>query len=49
MLAAVEKTSRPSFRSEERRYVVSAASDPVVTNRAGADRLVRTEPHVLSI
>src|SRR5262245_1884722 len=28
------------------RYIVSAASDPAVTSRAGADRLLRTEPQV---
>ena len=48
-LAAAGNASRPPRRSEERRYVVSAASDSTVTSRAGAGRLVRTEPHVLSM
>jgi hypothetical protein len=26
--------------------IVSTASDPIVTNHAGADRLLRTEPQV---
>jgi hypothetical protein len=45
-LAAREIPSRKSPRPEGRRYIVSAASDPTVTSRAGADKLLRTEPQV---
>ena len=45
-LAVREIPSRSSPRPEGRRYIVSAASAPTVASRAGADKLLRTEPQV---
>ena len=49
-LVVAETSSRLSPNPKARR-IVSAASDPTVTSRAGADRLLRTEPqvHVMEI
>ena len=47
MLAAPAAPSRQPPRPDGRGYVVSAASDPTVTSRACADRLLRTEAQVL--
>jgi DNA repair protein RadC len=47
MLAAPAAPSRQPPRPDGRRYVVSAASDPTVTSRACADRLLRTEAQIL--
>src|SRR5258708_12707779 len=46
-LAVAEFSSRKISSSRRWRDVVSAASDPTVTSRARADRLLRTEPQVL--
>src|SRR5207302_5674519 len=48
-LVVAESSSRPSPRPIGRRYVVPTAFDVTVTSRADAGRLVRTEPHVLSM
>ena len=41
-----QKQPRGHLRTVMVRCIVSAASDPTVTSRAGADRLLRTEPQV---